>query len=177
MVRSHLQLNGHEFEQTPGVRDGQGGLACCSPWGCKELDMTERLNWTEPTSQNPLHWNLSQPRDAQATLEEHWIRTDWHKQDDQPETTQKANCNTVNPESVSCMAEQFSWFALPCCSLHKCSSQYILLFCQCVSLWIIHFWVLDRSLFSSPGRSPPSNNRSVCVSRSIVSDCLRSHGL
>ena len=44
MVRSHLQLNGHEFEQTPGVRDGQGGLAYCSPWGCKELDMTERLN-------------------------------------------------------------------------------------------------------------------------------------
>ena len=45
-VRWHHQLNGHEFEQTPGVGDGQGGLACCSPWGCKELDTTERLNWT-----------------------------------------------------------------------------------------------------------------------------------
>ena len=32
---------------TPGVGDGQGGLACCSSWGCKESDMTERLNWTE----------------------------------------------------------------------------------------------------------------------------------
>ena len=34
-------LNGHDFEQTPGVGDGQRGLACCSPWGCKESDMTE----------------------------------------------------------------------------------------------------------------------------------------
>ena len=41
-------LNGHEFEQAPGVGDGQGSLACCSPWGRKELDTTERLNWTEP---------------------------------------------------------------------------------------------------------------------------------
>ena len=40
----HHQLNGHEFEQAPGVGDGQGGLACCSPLGCKELDVTERLN-------------------------------------------------------------------------------------------------------------------------------------
>ena len=45
MVGWHHQLSGHEFEQAPGVGDGQGGLACCSPWGCKELDTTERLNW------------------------------------------------------------------------------------------------------------------------------------
>ena len=38
------QLNEHEFEQTPGDSEGQGGLVCCSPWGCKELDTTERLN-------------------------------------------------------------------------------------------------------------------------------------
>ena len=37
-------LDGHEFEQAPGVGDGQGSLACCSPWGGKELDTTERLN-------------------------------------------------------------------------------------------------------------------------------------
>ena len=47
MVAWHHWLNGHEFEQTPGVGDGQGGLVCCSPWGCKESDMTEWLNWTE----------------------------------------------------------------------------------------------------------------------------------
>ena len=40
----HNQLDGREFEQTPGVGDGQESLACFSPWGCKELDMTEQLN-------------------------------------------------------------------------------------------------------------------------------------
>ena len=44
MVGCHHQLNGHEFEQTLGFGDGQGGLACCSPWGHKELDVTEQLN-------------------------------------------------------------------------------------------------------------------------------------
>ena len=41
MVGWHHQLDGHEFEQAPGVGDGQGNLACCSPWGSIELDMTE----------------------------------------------------------------------------------------------------------------------------------------
>ena len=41
------QLDGHEFGWTPGVGDGQGGLACCNSWSHKESDMTERLNWTE----------------------------------------------------------------------------------------------------------------------------------
>ena len=44
MVRWHHRLNGHEFGWTPGVGDGQGGLACCVSWGHKELDTTERLN-------------------------------------------------------------------------------------------------------------------------------------
>ena len=47
MVQWHHRLNGHEFEKVSGVGDGQGSLVCCSPWGCKELDTTERLNWTE----------------------------------------------------------------------------------------------------------------------------------
>ena len=38
------RLNGHEFEQAPGDGDGQGSLACCSPWGLKESDTTEQLN-------------------------------------------------------------------------------------------------------------------------------------
>ena len=41
MVGWHHRLNGHEFEQPLGVGDGQGGLVCCSPWGHKELDMSE----------------------------------------------------------------------------------------------------------------------------------------
>ena len=44
MVGWHHRLDGHEFDQTPGVGDGQGDLVCCSPWGCKELDTTEQLN-------------------------------------------------------------------------------------------------------------------------------------
>ena len=43
MVAGHQQLNGHESEQAPGVGDGQGSL-CCSPWGRRESDKTERLN-------------------------------------------------------------------------------------------------------------------------------------
>ena len=47
MAGWYHRLDGHEFEYTPGVGDGQWGLVCCNSWGCKELDMTERLNWTE----------------------------------------------------------------------------------------------------------------------------------
>ena len=44
MVGWHHQLNAHEFEQAPGVGDGQGSLVCYSPWGHRESDMTEQLN-------------------------------------------------------------------------------------------------------------------------------------
>ena len=47
----HHRLDGHESVWTPGVGDGQGGLACSGPWGCKELDMTEQLNLTELNKQ------------------------------------------------------------------------------------------------------------------------------
>ena len=54
---------GHEFEQTPEVGDGQGSLVSCSPWGCKESDTTEQLNWTEPSRgsrrSNPDHRIIS----------------------------------------------------------------------------------------------------------------------
>ena len=47
MAGWYHQLDGHEFEWTPGVGDDPGGLACCNSWGHKESDMTEQLNWTE----------------------------------------------------------------------------------------------------------------------------------
>ena len=47
MAGWHQRLDGHEFEYTPGVCDGQGGLACLDSWGHKESDTTEWLNWTE----------------------------------------------------------------------------------------------------------------------------------
>ena len=48
-------LNGHEFERTPGDGEGQGGLQCCSPWGRKELNTTERLN----DKRQSLQWTTS----------------------------------------------------------------------------------------------------------------------
>ena len=48
MVRWHHRLKGHEFEQTPGDGEGQGSLACCIPWGHKQLDTMERLNKIKP---------------------------------------------------------------------------------------------------------------------------------
>ena len=47
MAGWHHWLDGHEFEWTPGVGDGQGGLVCCDSWNCNESDTTEQLNWTE----------------------------------------------------------------------------------------------------------------------------------
>ena len=47
MVEWHHWFDEPEFEEAPGIGDGQGSLACCSPWRHKESDMTERLNWTE----------------------------------------------------------------------------------------------------------------------------------
>ena len=56
MAGWHHWLNGHGFGWTPGVGDGQGGLACCCSWALKESDMTEQMNWTEL---NHLKWSSS----------------------------------------------------------------------------------------------------------------------
>ena len=47
MVDWHHRLNGHEFEQAMEAGEGQGSLMCCSPWGCKQSDLTEQLNNNE----------------------------------------------------------------------------------------------------------------------------------
>ena len=47
MAGWHHRLDRHEFEWTPGVGGGQGGLACCDSWGCKESDTTEQLIWSD----------------------------------------------------------------------------------------------------------------------------------
>ena len=57
MAGWHHRLEGHEFEWTPGIGDGQGGLACCDSWGRKESDTTELLNWTSPHS----YYHISLP--------------------------------------------------------------------------------------------------------------------
>ena len=70
MVGWHHRLDGHEFEETPGVGDGQDGLACCSPWGRKESDMTERLNNEYESEVNMLltqSCQTLQPNELQCT--------------------------------------------------------------------------------------------------------------
>ena len=57
MVRCHHWLDGHESERSPGVGDGQGGLVLWSPWGHRESDTTERLNWTELASKCSSLWS------------------------------------------------------------------------------------------------------------------------
>ena len=52
----HHRCNGHELGQTPGDGEGQGSLVCCSPWGCKESEMTWRLNNDNPLQGSLSHW-------------------------------------------------------------------------------------------------------------------------
>ena len=70
MVGWHHWLNWHGFGWTPGVGDGQGGLACCGSWGHKESDTIERLNWTE------LRWEGGVKREN--IILEQWDYSVWH---------------------------------------------------------------------------------------------------
>ena len=78
MVGWHHWFNGHEFEQAPGDGEGQGGLVCCSPWGCKESDATELLNNREQLNiliktdheqkKNKMCYILHQPREGKKII-------------------------------------------------------------------------------------------------------------
>ena len=74
MVGWHHQLNGHEFEQTPGDSEGQGSLVCCSPWGSKESDTTQPLTGNNRV---PLALQTTVPADtgAEVVLVTHWDKT------------------------------------------------------------------------------------------------------
>ena len=67
VVARHHQLNVHEFQQAPRVGDGQGGLASYSPWGSKESDRTEQLNWTE-LNQSCNYWTSMQNTNSRRVL-------------------------------------------------------------------------------------------------------------
>ena len=68
MAGWHHWLDGHESEWILGVGDGQGGLACCDSWGCKESDMTEWLNWTETSRIRADAWHSGFYIASQADL-------------------------------------------------------------------------------------------------------------
>ena len=69
MVGWHHQLNGHKFVQALGAGDRQGSLACCSPWGHKESDTTEWLNWTELNSRKSESSQLQIQRKGHGSCE------------------------------------------------------------------------------------------------------------
>ena len=76
MVEWHHWLNGFEFDRALGDDEGQGGLACCSSWGCKESDMTEWLNWTELNLLFPWIASLHPCRNPRRSLfyrQENWV--------------------------------------------------------------------------------------------------------
>ena len=77
MVGWHHRINGHDLEKALVVCDGQGGLACCIPWGRKESDVTERLNWTEAGFRKSrgtedqianIHWIIEKAREFQKNI-------------------------------------------------------------------------------------------------------------
>ena len=70
MVGWHQGLNGHEFEQIPGDGEGQGSLACCSPWGHKELDTTQQLNNSSNAVQmlTEMDYTQSQSQNSPVTV-------------------------------------------------------------------------------------------------------------
>ena len=107
------------------------------------------------TSQNPPLWHPSWLNKVCTTRKD--SESEWLAKDN-PET----NPITIKPETASHMAEQFSWVPLPYCSLprHPFPIKSLALSAH-VSPQKIHFWVLDKSPVSGPGRGPPSCNRSI----------------
>ena len=104
------------------------------------------------TSQNPSLWNPSWLNKVCTTRKD--SESEWLAKDN-PET----NPITIKPKTSSHMAELFSWFPLPYCSTLWCPFPIKSLALSAhVSPWTIHFWVLDKSPVSGPGRGPPSCN-------------------
>ena len=92
VVGWHHWLNGHELGQTPGDSEGQGSLACCSPWVCKELDRTEWLN---------NNWNRRVGGQIQLLKEWHSLRTQ-HKQNQMGSRWQTTQLQLdLDPQNVS----------------------------------------------------------------------------
>ena len=80
MVGWHHRLDGRELKQAPRVGDGQGSLACCSPWGHKESDVTERLNWLKQLSTALSRWKPAfSPNVAQIPEHSHEKNQSGHR--------------------------------------------------------------------------------------------------
>ena len=106
-----------------------------------------------PTSQNPSCWNPSWLSDVCTTRKD--PESEWLARDNS-----EANPTTIKPKTASHVVEQYSWLPLTSYFLPRCSFPIkSLTLSACVSPWTIHFWVLDKSPLSGPGRNPHSCNR------------------
>ena len=118
------------------------------------------------TSQNPSRWHSSWLSDVCATRKDSEL--EWLAKD-HPET----NLITIKPETVSHVAEQFSWVPLPYCSPPGCPFPIKSLALSAhVSPWTIHFGVLDKSPVLGPGRGPPSWNRTIVKSGIVILEII-----
>ena len=140
MVGWHHRLKGHEFEQAPGVGDEQGGLVCCSPWGCKEWDTTEWLNWT----------SLERAGLTLATMKLHWDVTSLESAS-QGARLLIFQCSPLSglgqlAEGVQELRVPMSWdrVAVPCEQVHEDTEGHV--------LWRMRSQVLWRKSLSLGGR-------------------------
>ena len=126
----------------------------------------ERSKWdtTHPTtSQNSSHWNSSWQSNACSTRKDH--ESEWLARDNL-----ETNPISMKPRTVSHMAEQFSWVPLPYWSLPGCPfPTKSLALSAYVSPRTVHFQVLDKSPFSSPGRGPSSCNTCIHEKMTLTS--------
>ena len=134
MAGWHHWLDGRESEWTPGVGDGQGGLACCDSWGCKESDMTEQLNWTElkifhdtmlliGSSPNYLAWNTRSfmiscslsPSQSDLLKKAPCVQLHWYMPSDsiQPDWTTSRSMITWDIYTIHCLNYLFLEHCLP----------------------------------------------------------------
>ena len=155
MAGWHHRLSAHEFGWTLGVGDGQGGLACCDSWGCKESDTTEQLNWTERTNTGWFYFSVEYPEESNpqrqkmerglpaAGRKEEWgMRVHWG---------QSFSCKDENILEIGggdgCPTVRMYWVPLHC-KLKKWSGWYIL-----CSVCFIAVWKISRTFYSGPEKA------------------------
>ena len=117
MVGWHHRLDGLEFEQAPGDGEGQWSLACCSPWGCKELDTTERLNNNEQFKNRPL-LELSL---AAGRRKESGMVLDGYKVDARPFSDQGSYPRSVSSATFLAVSQKIK----QCCKYWKIPAEWV----------------------------------------------------
>ena len=122
MVGWHCRLNGHEFEQVPGDGEGQGSLACCGPWGCKQSDATGQLNNKESLGSH-IHWvgdaiqishPLSPPSPPALNLFQHQSLFQWVSSSHQVAKVLELQSFSISPsnEYSGLISFRIDWFDL-----------------------------------------------------------------